>query len=66
MSTRVHAQGVYLQASLCILTHLMGCGCCVECRCVTVCAMQRSAGGVYNNLKFYMLHFEHAACVLLY
>ena len=49
-----------------ILAQLMGCGCCVECRHVPVRAMQHSTEGVHNNLKLYMLHFEHAACVLLY
>ena len=48
------------------MAHLMVCGSCVECRHVPVRAMQCSTEGVYNNLKFYMLHFEHAACVLLY
>ena len=38
--------------------HHIGCGSCVECRCVTVHAMQRSAGGVHNILKLPMLHFE--------
>ena len=50
----------YIHRVVCIVDHLMGCSSCIECRCVTVCAVQCSAGGVHHILKLYMLQFEQS------